>query len=58
MWTLNTVGSSPPSEWLTVLTFDNNLKESIVPDQPTNFKGWFIQFGYQKRVILFLCFFV
>lgn len=39
MWTLNTVGPSPPTEWLTVLTFDNDLKESTVPDEPTNFKG-------------------
>lgn len=41
LWTLNTVGSSPPSDWFTVLTFDNNLKENTVPDAPTNFKGIF-----------------
>ncbi|XP_060844411.1 neogenin isoform X2 [Rhopalosiphum padi] len=38
LWTLNTVGSSPPSEWFTVLTFDKNLREDTVPDAPTNFK--------------------
>jgi len=39
LWTLNTVGNSPPSEWFTVLTFDKNLREDTVPDAPTNFKG-------------------
>ncbi|XP_025206226.1 neogenin isoform X3 [Melanaphis sacchari] len=38
LWTLNTVGSSPPSEWFTILTFDKNLREDTVPDAPTNFK--------------------
>ncbi|KAF0761702.1 neogenin isoform X1 [Aphis craccivora] len=38
LWTLNTVGFSPPSEWFTVLTFDKNLREDTVPDAPTNFK--------------------
>ncbi|CAH1731329.1 unnamed protein product [Aphis gossypii] len=38
LWTLNTVGFSPPSEWFTVLPFDKNLREDTVPDAPTNFK--------------------
>ncbi|XP_025405538.1 neogenin isoform X3 [Sipha flava] len=38
LWTLNTVGLSPPSEWITAFTFENNLKENTIPDAPTNFK--------------------
>ncbi|VVC27257.1 Hypothetical protein CINCED_3A012217 [Cinara cedri] len=38
LWTLNTVGSSPPSEWFTVQTFDNNLRENTIPNEPTNIK--------------------
>lgn len=50
MSTLNIVGSSPPSEWLTVLTFDNNLKETTVPDAPTNFKGWYTHCFHNKKL--------
>lgn len=57
MSTLNTVGSSPASEWLTVLTFDNNLKETTVPDEPTNFKGWYTHCIYNQK-ILFICLFL
>jgi len=39
LWTLNTVGLSPPSKWLTVLTFDNNVRKDTVPDAPTKFNG-------------------
>lgn len=39
LWTLNTVGSSPPSEWFTIQTIVNNLRENTIPDEPTNFKG-------------------
>ncbi|XP_050425598.1 neogenin isoform X2 [Adelges cooleyi] len=38
LWTLNTVGISPPTEWLTVEMYENTLKENTVPDPPTNFK--------------------
>ncbi|XP_050426964.1 netrin receptor DCC-like [Adelges cooleyi] len=38
LWTLHTVGKSPPTDWLTVETYENTLGENTVPDSPTNFK--------------------
>ncbi|XP_050527006.1 neogenin isoform X2 [Daktulosphaira vitifoliae] len=38
LWTLNTEGISPPTDWLTVETFESNLRENTVPDPPENFK--------------------
>ncbi|XP_072152438.1 neogenin isoform X4 [Bemisia tabaci] len=34
LWALNVNGSSPPSEWCSVETFENDLIENTVPDAP------------------------
>ncbi|KAF4526119.1 hypothetical protein B566_EDAN007613 [Ephemera danica] len=34
LWALNANGTSPPTEWISVLTLDSDLDESQVPDPP------------------------
>ncbi|XP_046984365.1 neogenin [Schistocerca americana] len=39
LWALNVNGSSPPTEWHTTETFENDLDESQVPDTPVGLKA-------------------
>lgn len=44
LWAMNVNGTSPGSEWIDVETFKNDVVESKVPDQPTNFRGMLVYF--------------
>lgn len=39
LWAMNVNGTGPGSDWIDVETFENDVDESRVPDQPTNFRG-------------------
>lgn len=39
LWAININGTSPPSEWITVETYKNDLDESRVPDEPGPLRG-------------------
>ncbi|EEB12791.1 Neogenin precursor, putative [Pediculus humanus corporis] len=36
IWAMNVNGTGPPTDWITVETFKNDLDETKVPDKPTN----------------------
>ncbi|KAK6631106.1 hypothetical protein RUM43_014202 [Polyplax serrata] len=36
IWAMNVNGTGPPTDWIPVETFDNDLDETHVPDKPTN----------------------
>lgn len=39
IWATNVNGTSPPSDWIDVSTFKNDVDESRVPDQPAQIRG-------------------
>lgn len=38
LWATNINGSGPPSDWIDVSTFQNDLIENVVPDEPSDLK--------------------
>lgn len=38
----NVNGTGPWSDWMTIETYENDLDESVVPNEPENFKGMYI----------------
>ncbi|XP_050305807.1 neogenin isoform X2 [Anthonomus grandis grandis] len=38
IWSMNINGTGPPSDWIEFDTFQNDLDESVVPDQPRDLK--------------------
>ena len=39
LWAINTNGTSPPTDWISVETYKNDLDESRVPDEPGPLRG-------------------
>lgn len=46
LWAINVNGTGPPTEWLDVETYENDLDESRVPDAPENLRGMFCCTSY------------
>lgn len=41
LWAINVNGTGPPTEWISVETYENDLDESRVPDAPSPLQGKF-----------------
>lgn len=39
LWAINVNGTGPPTEWIQVETYENDLDESRVPDSPGPLQG-------------------
>lgn len=39
LWAINVNGTGPPTEWISVETYENDLDESRVPDAPGRLQG-------------------
>lgn len=46
LWALNVNGSGPPTDWLQIETYENDLDETQVPDDPSSLKGTYIYYYY------------
>lgn len=44
LWAINVNGTGPPTEWIQVETYENDLDESRVPDAPSPLQGKFCCF--------------
>lgn len=50
LWAINVNGTGPPTEWIQVETYENDLDESRVPDAPGPLQGKLIEL-FAKTVI-------
>lgn len=41
---MNVNGTGPPTDWIDVETFQNDVDESRVPDKPSVIRGWWCFF--------------
>ena len=39
LWAINVNGTGPPTDWLDVETYKNDMDESRIPDKPYNLRG-------------------
>lgn len=44
LWATNVNGTGPPSDWIDVSTFKNDVDENRVPDKPSQIRGkWYFR---------------
>lgn len=39
LFAMNVNGTGPPTDWFTIETYENDLDESTVPEEPVSMKG-------------------
>ena len=51
IWAMTVNGTGPPTDWFTIETYENDLDESTVPDEPNGMKGVSISISSLEYVL-------